>query len=129
MAQFPMTESRRAILERIPDYAVQISPAGSRVTVIHGDTVIARSDAALLISETKHDDVYYLPRVDVDMQLLKATDHSTYCPFKGHASYFSLAGDPELENVVWSYESPYREVAQLADYVSFYTNRVTQTLE
>ncbi len=119
-----MSESRRKILERIPDYAVDISAADQTITVTYKDTVIAKSDAALLIEETKHDGVFYLPREDVDMSLLEATDLSTYCPFKGHASYWSLKGDSDLENFVWSYEDPYPEVEGLKDYMSFYTNKV-----
>lgn len=121
MPQFPMTESRRKVLERIPEYAVSVSPSPTTVTVKHGDIVIARSDNALSIQETRHDDVYYLPRGDVDMSAFEATELSTYCPFKGHANYWSLPG---LENFVWSYEDPYAEVAELKDYVSFYTNKV-----
>lgn len=125
MAQFPMTETRRRILEKIPDYAVEISPAGKTVTVSVGDQVIASTSDALLVRETRHNDVYYLHRQDVDMSAFVATEHSTYCPFKGHASYWSIG---ELDNVVWSYEDPYPEVASLKDCLSFYTDRVTLTV-
>ncbi len=124
MSQFPMTDSRRAILERLPDYAVKIEPAKAQVTVRYGDLVIADSSSALLIQETRHDDVYYLLPEDVDMFLLESTDLSTYCPFKGHASYWSLTGHDELENFVWSYRDPFPEVAELKDRLSFYTDKV-----
>ena len=124
MPQFPMSDTRRKVLERIPDYAVDITPANKSITVTYNGTVIAKTDAALLIAESKHDGVYYLPREDVNMDLLTATDLSTYCPFKGHASYWSLSGDNDLENFVWSYEDPYPEVEGLKDYMSFYTNKV-----
>jgi uncharacterized protein (DUF427 family) len=55
------------------------------------------------------------------MSAFEATELSTYCPFKGHANYWSL---PDLENFAWSYEDPYPEVFELKDYVSFYTNKV-----
>ena len=58
------------------------------------------------------------------MENLAQTDLSTYCPFKGHASYWSYQGLPELENFAWSYEVPYSEVADLKNYMSFYTNKV-----
>jgi len=124
MAQFPMTNDRKSVLERIPDYAVAISPVDNRLTIRHQDTVIAESSDALLIQESRHGDVYYLPRSDVNMELLQATDLSTYCPFKGHASYWSLEGVEDLENFVWSYEDPFAEVSALKDYMSFYTNKV-----
>ena len=69
-----MTDSRRKALERFPDYAVAISPYEGTVTVKAGDTVIAKTKAALLIQETRHDDVYYLPREDVDLTFLASTD-------------------------------------------------------
>ena len=122
--QFPMTDSRRKILERIPDYAVAITPAGKSITISRNGIKIAHSDAALLIQESRHDGVYYLPREDVNMEKLVSTDLSTYCPFKGHASYWSYEGVPALENFVWSYEQPYPEVDGLKDYMSFYTNKV-----
>ena len=129
MPQFPMTDSRRKVLERIPEYAVAISPYEGTVTVKSGDTVIAESKSALLIQETRHDDVYYLPREDVDLPSLESTDLSTYCPFKGHASYWSYKGNSDLENFVWSYEAPYEQVDALTGYMSFYTNKVDQVVD
>ncbi len=42
------------------------------------------------------------------MSLLKPTAHSTHCPYKGDASYFSIEADGKtLENAVWSYEKPF----------------------
>ena len=122
MPQFPMIPERERVLSKIPDYAVEILPAGCTITVSVGDQPIARSSAALLVKETRHADVYYLPRHDVDMSRLKRTEHQTYCPFKGHASYWSIGDE---ENVVWSYEDPYPEVDALRDYLSFYANRAS----
>lgn len=122
MAQFSITDTRRAILEKFPDYAVKITPARQRVRVVHGDRTLADTCSALLIQETRHADVYYLPRSDVQMSGFAPTDLSTYCPFKGYASYWRLS--PDLENFVWSYEDPYPEVAELKDFLSFYTDQV-----
>jgi uncharacterized protein (DUF427 family) len=59
------------------------------------------------------------------MALLERTDHATYCPYKGDASYFSipLGGNRSL-NAVWSYEVPYAPVARIKDYLAFYPDRV-----
>ena len=56
------------------------------------------------------------------MDAFRRTELSTYCPFKGHANYWSLGN---LENFVWSYEDPYPEIAELKDCLSFYTDKVT----
>ena len=124
MGQFPVTPERERILAKIPDYAVTIVPAGKRVTVKCKGHTIAKSDRALLVQETRHADLYYLPRSDVRLELFTSTDHSTYCPFKGNASYWTLNIEgAEEENVVWSYEDPYPEVEEIKDYMSFYTDR------
>ncbi len=105
-----------------------ISPADKKVTVTFEGKTIAESTDALLVQETRHADVYYLPRKDVRMDLLEPTGQSTYCPFKGHASYWSLRGAGEAgENLVWSYENPYSEVQELSNYLAFYDDRVQIT--
>ena len=124
MPQFPVTPSREKILARIPDYAVEIHPADANVSVTYDGVTIAETKKAIIIRETKHAEVFYLPREDVNMALFTPTDLSTYCPFKGHASYWNLTANEKTENnIVWSYESPYPEVQGLKDYMSFYTDR------
>ena len=124
MPQFPHTPERERTLSRTPDYAVKITRVSAPVTVACGGTEIARSTNALLVEEPRHDPAYYLPAADVTMDHFTATDHATFCPFKGHASYWTLAlPDQREENVVWSYQDPYSEVEELKDYLSFYTNR------
>ena len=56
------------------------------------------------------------------MERLSRTEHSTYCPFKGHASYYSLKDGPE--NAVWSYEQPYDEAAAIRELLAFYPDKV-----
>jgi uncharacterized protein (DUF427 family) len=69
--------------------------------------------------------VQYIPQKDVDMTLLKRTDHHTYCPYKGDCAYYSipLGGDRSV-NAVWTYEVPYAAVAAIKDHVAFYPDRV-----
>ena len=124
MPQFSMIPERKRILEKIPDYAVELTPTDRTITVTIGDDHVAHSSRALLVKETKHADVYYLPREDVELTILDATEHSTYCPFKGHASYWSLG---EAKNVAWSYETPYPEVEGLKGFISFYSDRAEIT--
>jgi uncharacterized protein (DUF427 family) len=121
--------------QKYPDHRVDISPANRLVRVFAGDRQLAESKRALLVDEVRHDKVFYLPREDVQMTQLEATEHSTYCPFKGHASYFSVipeAGDsnpPDLSNSVWSYTDPYDECLELRDYLAFYTDRLNVVAE
>lgn len=124
MAQFSNIPERAGILERIPDYEVIIEPLGKTATVRFQGTVVACSNDALLVKETRHDDVVYFPRSALEESFFIPTDHSTYCPFKGHANYWAIEVDNEkAENVVWSYEAPYPEVSGIKDHVAFYADR------
>ena len=63
-----------------------------------------------------------IPRSDVKMERLRRSERRSYCPYKGHASYYSLAGG--AENAVWSYEEPYDEVSAIKDRLAFYAHKV-----
>ena len=59
------------------------------------------------------------------MTRLARTAHTTYCPFKGDCSYYSLAeGGEGGENAVWTYEAPFDAVAAIKDHLAFYPDRV-----
>ena len=56
------------------------------------------------------------------MDLLTATDHTSYCPFKGTARYWSIgAGARRAENAVWAYDEPYDEALPLRGHAEFYS--------
>ena len=122
MPQFSMNESRRPILEQIPNYSIEIARSQHHIIVRSGNIVLAESDESLILRETRHEDAIYLPKRDINLSLLTPTDLSTYCPFKGHASYWSL--NENHINFVWSYEDPYPEVKAIRSYLSFYTDKV-----
>ncbi len=105
-----------------PEHRITTDPATLRVRVTVGGQVIADTREAIAMKEGDYPVVYYVPRKDVKMDRLVRTAHTTYCPFKGHASYYSLAGGPE--NAVWSYEQPYDEVAVIKDRLAFYPSKV-----
>jgi uncharacterized protein (DUF427 family) len=105
-----------------PGHKITTTPAGVRVQVTVKGEVIADTRDALAMKEGDYPVVYYVPRKDVKMDRLVRTDHTTYCPFKGHASYYSLANGPE--NAVWSYEQPYAEVSVIREHLAFYPSKV-----
>lgn len=108
-----------------PDHPITIEPTPGRVVVKMAGRVVADSERALTLREASYPPVQYIPRKDVDMRELTPTDHTTYCPYKGDCSYFSLpAGGAKGENAVWSYETPYDAVAAIKEHVAFYPNRV-----
>jgi len=108
-----------------PDHPIAIAPAPGRVIVRLGGRVIADTRRALSLREASYPGVKYIPRQDVDMSQLERTDHATYCPYKGNASYFSIpSGGERSRNAVWSYEKPYAAVAEIRDHLAFYPDRV-----
>ncbi|MCR9258448.1 MAG: DUF427 domain-containing protein [Pseudomonadaceae bacterium] len=108
-----------------PGYQVKITPLQDEVTVEVNNQVIAHSKQAVLVEETKHKPVWYMPLADIDADVLQTSETSTYCPFKGQASYRSVAVAGEtIEDAIWVYEKPFDECAAIAGYASFYTNKV-----
>jgi uncharacterized protein (DUF427 family) len=108
-----------------PDHPIAIEPNAHHVLVRLGGKVIADTTRALTLREARYPAVHYIPRDDVDMSALKRTEHSTYCPFKGDASYFSIpSGGERSTNAIWTYEAPYDAVARIKDHLAFYPDRV-----
>jgi uncharacterized protein (DUF427 family) len=116
---------RGSLYHEYPDYRVDLEHSSDRVRVCFNGEIIADSSCTLIVREMELAPVVYFPRHDVRFDLLEKTDHETFCPFKGEASYWTLRvrGRAE-ENVVWSYEEPFEQVAGLEGYVAFYQDRV-----
>ena len=108
-----------------PDHPISVSRNVNRVRVTFGGKVIADTTRALTLQEASYPPVQYIPRADVDMTQLKRTLHSTHCPYKGDASYFTIGGSSKGENAVWSYETPFPAMKEITGYLAFYPNKVT----
>ena len=77
------------------------------------------------MQEASYPPVVYFPRKDVQMDKLIRTDHHSWCPYKGEASYFSLrANEGSEENAVWTYETPFEAVGAIRELVAFYPNKI-----
>jgi uncharacterized protein (DUF427 family) len=107
------------------DHPITVERNPSRVVVTLGGKVIADTTDALTLREAGYRPVHYIPRKDVDMAALTRSQHSTYCPYKGDASYYSIpAGGARSVNAIWTYEDPYEAVAAIRDHLAFYPDRV-----
>jgi uncharacterized protein (DUF427 family) len=112
-----------------PDHPIEIQPNASRVVVTVAGRIIADTRAALTLSEAAYQAVQYIPRRDVDMAALARSDHTTWCPYKGEASYYSIpAGGERSANAVWTYETPFPAMAAIKDYVAFYPDRIDEII-
>ncbi|MDF1854368.1 DUF427 domain-containing protein [Pseudooceanicola sp.] len=102
---------------------ITIQKAAGTWTVRAGGAVLAESRNALQLNEGDHPYVVYFPRGDVAMAFLDKTDHSSHCPKKGDASYYSIiTKSTELANAAWSYEDPFPGVAEIKDHLAFYAS-------
>lgn len=108
-----------------PDHPITIEKTPQRVRVTVAGKTIADSRDALTLREASYPPVHYIPRKDVDFALLQRTPHTTHCPYKGDASYYSIVpGGERSANAIWTYETPNPAVVQIKEHVAFYPNRV-----
>lgn len=107
-----------------PDHPITITPAAGRVIVTANGKVVADSPAALILQEGSYPPVHYIPRADADMAAFEPTDTQSWCPYKGDASYLSIAGSGIGRDAIWSYETPHDAVAPIAGHLAFYPSRV-----
>ena len=112
------------------DHPISIEANPARIVVKIGGKIVADTRHALTLREAAYPAVQYIPRRDVDMTALVRSDHTTYCPYKGDASYYSiLAGGDRSVNAVWTYEAPFEAMVRIKDYVAFYPDRVDRIEE
>jgi uncharacterized protein (DUF427 family) len=107
-----------------PDYRVDLLRRRNRVTAAAGETALASTKRPITVDEQGHGLVVYFPRADVDVgALVPVDDRTTFCPYKGDASYWALATAPD-QPIAWSYEQPFDEVAAIRGCIAFYQDRV-----
>jgi uncharacterized protein (DUF427 family) len=113
-----------------PDHPITIERNPARVVIRLGNHVVADTREALTLREASYPPVQYIPRKDVDMSLLARTDHSTHCPYKGDASYYSITpGGERSKNAIWTYENPHAAVREIKAHMAFYPDRVDSVEE
>jgi uncharacterized protein (DUF427 family) len=101
--------------------------SSDHVVVTHNQRVIVDTKSPLRILETSHPPTYYLPRADVDVSILEPVEGTTFCEFKGRASYADLVvGGSRLSRAVWWYDNPSPGYLELVDHIALYPGRVDQ---
>ena len=117
-------------VEAPKDHVLYFENSPRRVRTVFGGETVADSRRVKLMHEKGLLPVYYFPEEDVRMDLLEATDHTTYCPFKGDASYWSVkVGDRVADNAVWGYPEPLEDAPTLAGYLAFYWRKMDHWYE
>jgi uncharacterized protein (DUF427 family) len=99
------------------------------VRVAAGGTEIAATTDVVALEEKGYPTRHYLARDGVDMSRLEKTGKTTFCPFKGLATYYVIHGsDGEIRDAAWSYEQPYREAELVRDRLAFDADTVEETV-
>lgn len=111
------------------DADISVTPVAAPVQIYFDGALIGESQNALALAEGRYPIRYYLPRADINPEVLQPSAHTTHCPFKGDASYHHLnTGGTPAENAVWYYADPCPLVADVRDYLSFWGERVRVVL-
>lgn len=112
---------------RDPYVRIETIQSSRHVKVVVGGETIAETHRPVLLFETGLKTRYYMPKTDVRMNLLVASDKQTECPYKGEASYYSVrVGDTFIEDAVWYYPFPDPEVSRIKGLVCFYEKKMDE---
>lgn len=125
-----------------PPHRILVHEHPRRIRIEFGGRTVVDTTAARLLHESNLLPALYVPMADVDQDVLTRTDHTTNCPFKGDATYWTLTVDDQVaENAMWGYlgqadrdegfvDGPSRELAASLDgFVAFYLDRVDAVYE
>jgi uncharacterized protein (DUF427 family) len=110
---------------RDPYKRVDVLQSSRHVEVVAGGVVVADTKSPRLLFETRLPTRYYIPKIDVRLDLLQPSATQTRCPYKGVASYFSLdTGHAHIDDVAWIYPAPIPEIPKIENLVAFFNERV-----
>ncbi len=94
-----------------------------RVRIVFQGEILADTNDALCVLETSHPPTYYLPPADVDMRYLHAISGTSFCEWKGAASYYDIVCNGKTSpRAAWTYHRPASEYRGLQDHIAFYAH-------
>jgi uncharacterized protein (DUF427 family) len=114
-------DERNVAHPRDPFHRIDILHSSRHVRVERDGEILAESSRPHVLFEPPLPVRYYLPAEDVRTDLLRPSDTQTFCAYKGQASYWSLAAEPD---VAWTYREPLREAAEITGRIAFFNERV-----
>ncbi|MGZ5403351.1 MAG: DUF427 domain-containing protein [Nocardioides sp.] len=97
----------------------RVEPSSETIEVHLGGEVLARSTASYRVLETSHPPTYYLPTSAFASGVLRPVEGTTFCEWKGHASYYDLAAASRTApRAGWAYPTPSPGFEMLVDHVA-----------
>lgn len=117
----------RPVRQPGPNHPLVLDDTSITVRVYAADTLLADRADAREVREADYPAVLYVDRNDIDMSKLTPSDRTSWCPYKGEATYFHVQRDDgtRLDNAVWTYETPFEHILGIQGRLGFYTNQVT----
>ena len=110
---------------RDPYHRVDVLNSSRHIKVVVGGEVVAETTRPRILLETGLPPRYYIPKLDVRLDLLTPTSTTTRCPYKGKASYWSLTvNGKEYKDIVWGYPAPIPECPKIENLLCFYDEKV-----
>ena len=101
-----------------------VEPVPQRIRIVFAGQVIVDTLRAFRVLETHHPPTYYIPREDLECDLLPVSGQS-YCEWKGIARYFDVrAGDKTSRRAAWCYDDPTRAFAGIRHHLAFYAAKM-----
>ncbi len=103
----------------------RLEESHQHIQIIFNGLVIADTQRAKRVLETSHPPVYYIPPQDVKMEYFIPTTHSSFCEFKGRASYYTIqVGDKSVPNGAWYYRKPSKGYESMTNYIAVYPGKM-----
>ncbi len=103
----------------------RLEDSNDHIQIVFNGIVIADTQRAKRVLETSHPPVYYLPPEDIKMEYFIPTSRSTYCEFKGNASYYTITvGEKTVPNGAWYYRNPSPGYEKMANYIAIYPGKM-----
>jgi uncharacterized protein (DUF427 family) len=113
-----------------PYHRVDCRPTKRHLRVTVAGTALVDTADTVIVFETALDPRLYVDPSLVRTDLLRRTETSSYCNYKGAATYWAaVIGDTVVEDVAWTYEDPPPETLPIKGYFSFDADRVDVTAE
>lgn len=108
----------------------RLEVTGRHIVVALAGRVVADATRAHRVLETSQPPAYYVDPVDVDLTLLVPSTRTTFCEWKGQASYFDVVvGDTVAEAAVWCYRDPVPAFEPIRDHLAFYAQKLECSLD
>ncbi len=113
--------------ESVWDYPCppRIEPTNKSIRIVFNGETIAQTTRAIRVLETSHPPAYYISAADIRMEYFSSTSRSTFCEFKGAASYWSIhLNGRTSENCAWSYRQPSDGYKAIQNHLAFYPSKM-----